>query len=77
MPSSDATTDPPAKAKSKGGASAKRAAKAKAGAGENPKAVWDIRRAKLSTMDRTAFPIVDRAATRKLVETVLLAKVPC
>ena len=74
-PSSAGAPDPPVKAKGK--AAAKRVAKPKAGSAENPKAVWDIRKARLSTMDRTAFPIVDRGATKKLVEAVLLAKVPC
>ena len=63
--------------KSKGKAGAKRDAKAKAGAAEKPKAVLDLREAKFSTMDKTAFLIVDRGETKKLVETVLLSKVPC
>ena len=50
-------------------------AKAKAKAGHNPKAVWDLRKAKLSTLEKAPFPLVDRAETKKVVEAVLLAKV--
>ncbi|CAE7229072.1 unnamed protein product [Symbiodinium sp. CCMP2592] len=54
-----------AKAKAKGGKNAK---------AENPKATWDLRKAKLSTLDKLAFPLVDRVETKKLVESSVLAK---
>jgi len=54
---------------------AKAKAKGKAKATENPKATWDIKKAKLSTIDKLAFPLVDRQETKKLVEAAVLAKV--
>ena len=66
-----ATTAPKASAKTKAG---KKGDKNKAG--ENPKAVWDVRKAKLSTLSSAAFPIVDRPETKKVLTTVVLNKAP-
>ncbi|CAE7947496.1 unnamed protein product [Symbiodinium sp. KB8] len=55
---------------------AKAKAKAKAGkkkGGENPKAVFDVRKAKISSLTG-AFPLVDRAATKELLSSVMLGK---
>ena len=45
-----------------------------AAAKENPKAVWDVRKAKVSLLDKQAFPVVDRGATKDCLQTVVLAK---
>ncbi|CAE7679498.1 unnamed protein product [Symbiodinium sp. CCMP2592] len=50
------------------------AAKGKAKAKANPKATWDVRKAKLSTLDSTPFPLVDRPETKRLLETAVLGK---
>ena len=55
---------------------AKAKGKAKAGkkkGGENPKAVFDVRKAKISSLTG-AFPLVDRAATKDLLSSVMLGK---
>ena len=51
---------PKAKAKNKGGK-------------ENPKAVWDVKRATLSSLSKP-FPVVDRSETRKVLDAALLGK---
>ncbi|OLQ11356.1 hypothetical protein AK812_SmicGene4845 [Symbiodinium microadriaticum] len=50
-----------------------KAAKSKARPG-NPVAVFDVRKAKLSQIETTAFPVVDRVETRKMLESAVLAK---
>ena len=55
---------PKAKAKTKATAKKK---------SENPKAVFDVRKAKPSSL-RSAFPIVDRPATKELLNSVMLQK---
>ena len=59
---------PKAKAKTKATAKKK---------SENPKAVFDVRKAKpssLSSAKSSAFPIVDRTATKELLNSVMLQK---
>lgn len=51
-------------------------AKAKRKAQENPKAVWDLRKARLSQLDTQPFPLVDRVATKELVQNVIFTKAP-
>ncbi|CAE7623014.1 unnamed protein product [Symbiodinium sp. CCMP2592] len=50
------------------------AAKGKAKAKANPKATWDVRKAKLSTLDSSPFPLVDRPETKRLLESAVLGK---
>ena len=50
------------------------AAKGKAKAKANPKATWDVKKAKLSTLDSAPFPLVDRPETKKVLEGAVLAK---
>ncbi|CAE7030936.1 unnamed protein product, partial [Symbiodinium natans] len=45
-----------------------------AGGTDNPVATWDVRKAKLSTLEKLPFPVVHRGETRRLFETALLAK---
>ena len=51
-------------------------AKAKSKAKDNPKAVWDLRKARLSTLDSQPFPLVDRTATKEGVQNVIFTKAP-
>ncbi|CAE7722910.1 unnamed protein product [Symbiodinium necroappetens] len=55
------------------GSAKSKAAKSKARPG-NPVAVFDVRKAKLSQVETTAFPVVDRVETRKMLESAVLAK---
>ena len=66
----------PADATPKGkAAKAKAANKRKGGGGnENPKAVYDVRKAKLSSLATTPFPVVDRSATKELLSTIIMQK---
>ena len=41
---------------------------------QNPKATWDLRKAKLSTLDALPFPLVDRGATKELVRSIVIGK---
>ena len=43
---------------------------------ENPKAVWDLKKARLSTLDSQPFPLVDRTATKELVQQLMFSKAP-
>ena len=58
------------------GKNEKAAAKTKAKAKEkkNPVATFDVKKAKLTTLDASAFPIVDRAETKRLLEQAVLGK---
>ena len=61
------TADPAPKVKPKAKAGAKKKA------ADNPKAVFDVRKAKPSAL-AGAFPLVDRTATKELVGSVMLQK---
>lgn len=58
-------------AKPKGKAKAKKKASQ-----ENPKAVWDLKKARLSTLDTQPFPLVDRTSTKELVQQIMFSKAP-
>ena len=57
-------------------AAAKTAAKVKGKkkSQQNPVATWDVRKAKLSTLDKVPFPLVDRKETKSLLQSVILGK---
>ena len=63
------TAEPKPKAKGKA-----KSNKKGAGGTDNPVATWDVRKAKLSTLEKLPFPVVHRGETRRLFETALLAK---
>ena len=44
---------------------------------ENPPAVWDMRKAKMSTLAAAPFPVVDRVETKALTQKEVLNKVSC
>ena len=59
---------------SKGGGEDRREGERKEKKQQNPVATWDVRKAKLSTLDKVPFPLVDRKETKSLLQSVILGK---